>query len=170
MQYVGRKELRETAAAVRELALTYSTRAKGELPVDRIFLGYVTGKHGKTRRQHPIRLQNKNKRIDFLIGGLKSGTYVELVLRKTGEEWRRGTNNSEMNKLVRVHGRMRALVIVDVTNRTPLTQERLKEEYVGWKSTRGRYKRRHITVVYAGADGSYSFGLKTGKGGGLVED
>lgn len=170
MGHVGRKELRETAETVRELALAYSTRAKGELPVDRIFLGYVTGKYGQTSRQHPIRLQNKNKRIDFLIGGRKSGTYVELVLRKTGEEWRRGTNNSEMNKLVRVHGRMRALVIVDVTKRTPLTQERLKEEYVGWKSTPGRYTRRHITVVYAGADGSYSFGLKTGKGGELVED
>jgi hypothetical protein len=153
MRHVGRKELRDTAEAVRELALTYSTRAKGELPMDRIFFGYVTGKYGKTWRQYPVRLQNKKKRIDFLIGGPKSGTYVELVL----------------NKLVRVHGRMRALVIVDVTKRPPLTQERLKEEYVGWKSTPGNYTRRHITVVYAGVDGSYSFGLKTGKGGELVE-
>jgi hypothetical protein len=170
VRHVGRKELRESADAVRELALMYSTRAKGELPVDRIFLGYVTGKYGKTRRQHPVILQNKKKRIDFLIGGRKSGTYVELVLRKTGEEWRRRPNRSEMNKLIRVHGRMRALVIVDVTKKIPLTQERLKDEYVGWKSTRGRYTRRNITVVYAGADGSYSFGLKTGKGGELVED
>jgi hypothetical protein len=155
---------------VRRLARAYSTRAKGELPGDRIFFGYVNGKHGRTRRQQPVRVQRKNKRIDFLVGGPKSGTYIALVLRKTGEEWRRGTNNSEMNKLVRVGGKMRALVIIDVTNKEPLTQERLKAEFVGWKSTPGRYARRHITVVYAGADGSYSFGLKTGKGGELVED
>ncbi|MHB8432260.1 MAG: hypothetical protein ACYDCA_01405 [Candidatus Tyrphobacter sp.] len=147
------------------MADKYRTKGRGELPVDRIVFGYISGKYGHTERQVPIRCQNTVKRIDYLHGGTKSGTYIELVVRRTGPEWLASQNNSELNKLLRAHGRVRALMIVDVSKFAPITEEEMRADYADWVSTAGRFKRRHITIVYAGADSQFSFGLKTGTTG-----
>lgn len=165
MPYVGRKELREIGAIARQLAATYATRGRGELPVDRIVFGYISGRYGRTQRQVPIRCQNTTKRIDYLHGGKRSGTYIELVVRRKGAEWLASQNTSELNKLLRAHGRVRALLVVDVSSFAAVTEEEMRADYGDWTSTAGRFKRRHISVVYAGADGEFSFGMKTGTAG-----
>ncbi len=153
------------ADAVRLLADDYKTKGKGELPVDRIVYGYLIGKYGSTARQHPIRSEGKERRIDFLIGTPELGTFVELVVRRHGQEWQCSQNGSELNKLVRANGRVRALVIVDVSAYASINHHQMRADYAGWKSTPGKFERKHITIVYSGAAATYSFGLKTGKKG-----
>lgn len=168
MPYIGRRELREIGAVGRELAADYATKGKGELPVDRIVYGYITGKYGYTQRQVAIKSEGKWKRIDYLHGGKKSGTFIELVVRRRGQEWQASQNDSELNKLIRAHGRVRALVVVDISKLHPVPEAKMRENFGAWVATAGRFTRRHVTVVYAGADGEYSFGMKTGTTGAIT--
>ncbi len=168
--YVGRAGLEEAAGITRSLADDYKTKGKGELPVDRIFYGYMNGRHGLTERQIPIKCLGSWTRIDYLFGGPRSGTFIELVVRRHGQEWQASQNNSELNKLLRAHGRMRALVIVDVSRFASIDKERLQRNYKTWVPSRGRFRRRHITVVYTSADATYNFGLRTGTAGTTITD
>lgn len=150
------------AREVWEMAQYYSTRNRGELTIDRLLYGYFRGSGHVVQRQYRIRSNNATRRIDFLVGGVKTGAFVELVVRTRthGNEWYLTPNSAELNKLCRATGRQRALVIIDMSRRDPLTRARLKKEYGGWRSTRGRYTRRNLCVVYsAGAGQTFTFGL-----------
>lgn len=162
-QYVSRQYLMDAAREVREMAQYYSTRARGELTVDRLLYGYLRGGGHVVERQSPIRSRNANRRIDFLVGGPNSGAYIELVVRSShnGNEWRLSPNRDELNKLCRAAGRQRALLIIDNSRDEPITRVRLKAEFARWRSTPGRYRRRNICVVYsAGPRHTCALGLR----------
>jgi hypothetical protein len=163
MAYMTRAHLVDAAREVLEMSRYYSTRARGELTIDRLLFGYFRGTGHNVGRQFRIWSANGWRRIDFIVGGESSGAFVELVVRtrRNGEEWRLRPNRDEFNKLCRAKGRQRALMIIDASGRDALTAARLKQEYELWRSTPGRYARRNVCVIYcAGPDHTFSFGLK----------
>jgi hypothetical protein len=167
-----RRELEEIGETVRCLCHDYATREKGELPTDRILYGYLRGRFPKVqlRRQfRQKRIENGKtsiKKIDFHLGSKSAGTFIELVVRRAGEEWRHGSNNSELNKLCRIKSpqAQRSLLILDVSNKNPLQRAALKADYTGWKSTRGQFQRNNVCVTYVGDGTAFSFTLRIKNG------
>jgi hypothetical protein len=167
-----RQELEEIGEIVRRLCHDYATKGKGELPTDRVFYGYLRGRFPKAqlRRQfRQRRIENGKpsiKKIDFHLGSKSAGTFIELVVRRTGEEWRHGANDSELNKLCRIRSpqAQRSLLIIDITKKAPLERDKLKAEYKGWKSTRGQFQRNNVCVSYVGKGIAFSFTLRIKKG------
>ena len=167
-----RADLEDLGKIVRSLSFHYKTRAKGELPVDRILYGYLRGTFPRAQlcRQFPqVRQENRRrtvKKIDYHLGSESAGTYIELVVRRGGEEWRRGPNGDELNKLCRIKSTQaqRALLIIDISKLKPLTRERLKTEFNGWKSTRGKFQRNNVSLTYVGDETAFTLTLRIKKG------
>ena len=97
MPYIGRLGLMEAAREVWEMAQQYKTRDRGEFTIDRLLFAYFRGSGHAAARQSKIKSEKANRRIDFLIGGETSGTFVELVVRRNGAEWYAGQNSGELN-------------------------------------------------------------------------
>ncbi len=160
MSYLNRAQLEDLATTIADLAHCYKTEKKGEMVVDRLMFGYLAARH-RVQRQVVVQSQGATRRIDFLVGGEQSGTYIELVVRLKGSEWYLNANTTEMNKLCRSSGKQRALMIIDISKIGYIKKDKLVKQYKSWKSTPGKYKRRNVCVVYANSSHSYSFGIKS---------
>lgn len=168
MSRLSSTQLCATAEHIRRLHVRY-TRPPLEGDVSRVLCGYLAGKFALPSRElaqsYVDHLGTKREgRIDFLLGNESSGTYIELAILREGDRWSfKPKYASDLWKLERAGGvqSKRVQLLVDLRADGALTKEFLTQQYrSGWKTTRGKYKRHHVTIVYAGSQGAYSFSLK----------
>jgi hypothetical protein len=164
-------QLTTIAKTLRRLHLEY-TRRPSEGDVSRMLCGYLAGRFSDPRREYPqsyVTADGKVKagRIDFLLGSPSAGTFIELAILRDGDQWSfKPKFSHDLWKLERAGGTLakRVQLIIDLRKSKPLSKGAVLDLYRrSWKTTRGRYKRHHVSVMYAGDDCSFIFSLKPKK-------
>jgi hypothetical protein len=136
-----------------------------EFSVDRILYGVLferfrsaskktTQSAVRQARVHPTR--RHSGRIDFLVGGRETGTFIELAVRtqsKLGGAYA-SQNRDEIRKLSKVPGRARYLLLIDTTG-NQLNSKNLYDSYAEVVPSRGRHRHRNsVVVVYLSSTGA----------------
>lgn len=166
------KKLCDVATDVRKLHSKY-TRHPHEGDVSRVLCGYLTGRFRKIpTREYPQNYVNHKGdqiqgQIDFLLGSKSAGTFIELAILREGDQWSfKPKYSSDLWKLERSGGiqSKRVHLIIDFRHNKHLTKDAMVKVYrEGWRTTRGKYKRHHVTIVYASASDTFTFSLKPKK-------
>lgn len=124
-----------------------------EQRLDVVVLTLLHERVGRMRFQYQV----GNGRIDFRYGGTNPA-FIELVVRRHGNEHNQSQNKKEIRKLCRVkNAKQRYLLIVDLTENNPLTVEKLREQYKKAGPGSGRSYNKPIMVVYVHQEDSFHF-------------
>lgn len=133
-----------------------------EMLLDPVVYAYFDARFGHFQRQYHVRLHGKArpKRIDFRYG-TSNPVVMEIAARPPAgrSELYGNSNRDELNKLTRVvtsQARKRVLLLIDRAPR-PIRAENLKPSYDQIVTTRGRFARHSVRVIYVHPDLSYNF-------------
>ncbi len=156
---MNRFSLIKTACDVVTLASHYKGEPHKEMGLDGLLYGVLWAKF-KVSRQYQIRSTGRShpKRIDFKQLGLNP-VVIEFVTRtETRGEIYGSQNRSELVKLSKqIKMKSRFLLLLDISGKKPIAEARLKATYTPIKTTRGRYPRTSVRVVYVHPDRQYHF-------------
>lgn len=158
------KQITKASVKVLRLINEYSTdsRKKREMRQDPLLLGYFAARFGNMSRQKRryIGTSNRPKRIDFRHGG-SNPVLMEFAVRPPhgASELYGPGNKDELNKLCRFpqsEAKMRVLLLLDLAD-DPIDKPNLKQSYDGVRSSRGRYRRHSVRVIYVHKSKQYDF-------------
>lgn len=157
-------QIKRAGSTVLGLIHKYSadSRKKLEMRQDPLLFGYFAARFGKMSRQWSIHIGEsaRPKRIDFRHGG-SNPVLIEFAVRPPhGRSELYGPGNkAELNKLCRfppAKAKLRVLLLLDLAE-DPIEKANLMKSYAGIKSSRGRYKRYPVRVIYTHKNKQYDF-------------
>ena len=158
------KQITKAARTVHRLIDGYSSDSekKREMRQDPLLFGFFEARFGKMSRQKHIFIGPgaHPKRVDFRHGG-QNPALIEFAVRPP-DGWAElyGTaNKDELNKLTRFptsKAKLRVLLLFDFVG-TPIRKEKLKESFDRIRSSRGKYRRYAVQVIYVHGTIAYGF-------------
>ncbi len=141
------------------MATHYKGKPHKEMGLDGLLYGVLWARF-KVVRQFHIRSSGRShpKRIDFKQLG-NNPVVIEFVTRtETRGEIYGSQNRSELVKLSKqIKMRSRFLVLLDISGEKPIAESRLKATYDPVKTTRGKYPRTSVRVIYIHPKEQYHF-------------
>lgn len=147
--------LKKASRATIELAAGLSEKKRGERWLHGVLLGYLESSVGKMHSEYRV----DRGRIDYRHGG-NNPSVVELVVRRHGVEYAPSANKTELAKLCRIpnqQARTRYLLILDLSESTPLRKHVVQAAYRRHNSGRGRFHRECVRVMYVHPDARHDF-------------
>jgi hypothetical protein len=156
---MNRDSLITTARHVVELATHYKGRPNKEMGLDGLLYGVLWAKFKVVRQFHVRKIgKTRPNRIDFKQRGLNP-VVIEFVTRTENRGEIYGSQNrSELVKLSKqIKMKSRFLLLLDISGERPISESRLRETYKPIKTTRGRYPRTSVRVIYIHPTHQYHF-------------
>lgn len=158
------KQIIKAAEEILRLMADYTGDASHtrEMRIDPVVYAYFDARFGHFQRQYHVRLHGKTrpKRIDFRHG-TSNPVVMEVAARPpTGRSELYGkSNRDELSKLTRVvtsQARKRVLLLLDRAP-LPIPAVNLKPTYDEIGTTRGRFARHSVRVIYVHPKLAYDF-------------
>ena len=158
------KQIKKAAKAVLGLAELYGhdSAMQREMRLDLLLLGFFEARFGRMSRQTKIWISGTShpKRVDFRHGGTNPVLMEFAVRPPSGASELYGpSNRSELNKLTRFppsKAKKRVLLLFDL-KRKPIPKKNLTATYARVRSSRGRFNRYYVRVIYVHRASEYDF-------------
>lgn len=151
-----KKDLVAIGRAVINLSRKLPPEKRAERWLLPVIYGYVTGHFGhKFTREKVV----DGGRIDFRFDGAAS-TVFEVAVRDSQHQGQAygPPNRAELHKLCReTSAWTRALLLIDLSDTSPLDEGRLRESYGNVAGPRGGGSREAVRVIYVHPDQTYDF-------------